>query len=96
MKYLEMNQIQSTVYALGLDNKTAELILAELGKTPTADVRHNVRARWKSYPYVWECTNCKHMEHRTNGKTTLPDNYKQYMKFCPRCGAQMGVNNEKS
>lgn len=93
MKYLEMNQIQSTVYALGLDNKTAELILTELGKTPAADVRRNVRAKWETYPCVWECDNCGQWIHRNygeHGEHTLPDSYIKYLKFCPRCGAQMG------
>lgn len=70
-------------------------IIRAISRTPTADVRENVHARWErhwSRPNVfadlfWHCSNC--------GYKNDNDYSPRYHHFCPNCGAYMiGEQNE--
>ena len=53
-------------------------------------------AHWKSYPCVWECSNCKFWVDRYMGFVGLdnkqyfrPIEFIKHLHYCPKCGSIM-------
>ena len=85
---INANTLVKRLYAgvmAGFPNRIAKEIEGIIDSEPTIGTERVV-AKWKEYPCVAECTNCRHW-------ISLKD--MQWYKFCPHCGSEIKKDDKE-
>lgn len=88
-EYVERKALLENIKRYQGDTFGIPIIIAEIEKTPAADVREVIRAKWiDAYPKIEPnpmfmygiCSNCK-----------FEQSLSSELKYCPECGARMKI-----
>ncbi|MFW5519277.1 MAG: hypothetical protein ACOCPA_10610 [Segatella copri] len=83
------------------DNADRDIAEDLLDKAPTVDVESVRHGRWEYDPNgmdfnlgAWVCSKCKRINYNLGGKRRINPYQFVGSRFCPNCGAKMGLEEE--